>query len=102
FHLSSFSPALTVSFSFPMRLNIFDYPAPFRVWVLVVLYTIQLSASLWVAYEVRFDFMVDSAFQQERILVLLWLIPLEVVLLSLFHQLRPLLGYFSTPDLARM
>jgi FlaA1/EpsC-like NDP-sugar epimerase len=85
-----------------MRLNIFEYSAPFRVWVLVVLYTIQLSASLWIAYEVRFDFMVDSAFQQERLFVLLWLVPLEVLLLALFHQLRPLLGYFSTPDLARM
>jgi len=85
-----------------MRLNIFEYSAPFRVWVLVVLYTLQLSASLWIAYEVRFDFMVDSVFQHERIFVLLWLIPLQVVLLGLFHQLRPLLGYFSTPDLARM
>jgi FlaA1/EpsC-like NDP-sugar epimerase len=77
-------------------------PAPFRVWVLVVLYSIQLAASLWIAYEVRFDFMVDSVFQRERLFVLLWLVPLQVVLLGLFHQLRPLLGYFSTPDLARM
>jgi FlaA1/EpsC-like NDP-sugar epimerase len=85
-----------------MKLNIFDYSAPFRVWMLIVLYTVQLAASLWVAYEVRFDFVVEAAFQHERIVVLLWLIPLEVILLALFHQLHPLLGYFSTPDLARV
>src|SRR5208337_3373064 len=28
--------------------------------------------------------------------------PLQLVLLALFHQLNTLLGYFSTPDLARM
>lgn len=85
-----------------MRMNVFEFPAPFRVWMLVVVYTAQLGASLWLAYELRFDFMVDSTFQAERIFVLLWLVPLEVILLALFHQLRPLLGYFSTPDLARM
>ncbi|NOS71961.1 MAG: polysaccharide biosynthesis protein [Verrucomicrobia bacterium] len=85
-----------------MKLNLFDYSPPVRVWLLLLLYTIELTASLWMAYELRFDFMMESAAQQERIIVLMWLVPLQLVLLGLFHQLRSLLGYFSTPDLARM
>ncbi|MCW5556018.1 MAG: polysaccharide biosynthesis protein [Verrucomicrobiae bacterium] len=70
--------------------------------MLLVIYTLELIASLWMAYELRFDFMLDAAAQAERLFVLLWLVPLQLLLLGLFHQLRPLLGYFSTPDLARM
>jgi len=85
-----------------MKINIFEYSAPVRVWFLLLLYAAELAASLWLAYELRFDFVVEASHQQERLLVLLWLVPLQLVLLGLFHQLNPLLGYFSTPDLARM
>ena len=79
-----------------------DLSPPRRFAVLVSLYTPGLIASLWLAYELRFDFAVDPGYQQERAFVLLWLIPLQLIMLGLFHQLRTLLGYFSTPDLARM
>jgi FlaA1/EpsC-like NDP-sugar epimerase len=87
---------------FTMKFNLFDYSAPVRFWLLLLGYGAELTASLWLAYELRFDFIVDPASQQERLFVLLWLIPLQLLLLGLFHQLTPLLGYFSTPDLARM
>src|SRR5215472_3289524 len=73
-----------------------------RFWFLLALYAAELSASLWLAYELRFDFGVDDASRQERLVVLAWLVPVQLVLLGLFHQLKILLGYFSTPDLARM
>lgn len=73
-----------------------------RFWVLLTVYAIELSASLWMAYELRFDFMVDPVYQKERLLVFCWLVPFQLLLLWLFHQLNTLLGYFSTPDLARM
>jgi len=85
-----------------MKLNLYDYSPPVRVWVLLCIYTSQLCASLWFAYELRFDFSMDSAAQQERLFVLIWLVPVELAMLALFHQLTPLLGYFSTPDLARI
>src|SRR6266536_1176409 len=85
-----------------MKINIFEYSSPVRVWLLLLLYAVELSASLWLAYELRFDFEVEAPHQQERLLVLLWLVPLQLLLLGLFHQLNSLLGYFSTPDLARM
>jgi len=73
-----------------------------RFWVLLFLYAIELAASLWLSYELRFDFMVPPEFRQERLFVLLWLVPVQLILLGVFQQLTPLLGYFSTPDLARM
>jgi len=69
-----------------------------RQLLLLVLYTAELSASLWIAYDLRFDFAVDH----ERYFALLWLVPLQLTMLGMFHQLRPLLAYFSTPDLGRM
>lgn len=85
-----------------MKLNIFDYSPPVRVWLLFLLYATELTASLWMAYELRFDFVVPEAMQHERFLVLLWLVPLQLILLGLFQQLNAALGFFSTPDLARM
>src|SRR5882762_8903692 len=79
-----------------------DLSPPKRFLVLLMLYASELAASLWLAYELRFDFAVDPASHQERYFVLLWLVPLQLILLGLFHQLTPLLGYFSTPDLGRM
>src|ERR1017187_10254046 len=76
--------------------------APVRFCLLLLVYAAELTASLWLAYELRFDFMVEPNSQKERLFVLCWLIPLQLVLLGLFHQLNTLLGYFSTPDLARM
>jgi FlaA1/EpsC-like NDP-sugar epimerase len=85
-----------------MKTQYFDLAQKYRFWVLLLLYAIELTASIWLAYELRFDFLVDHGFRQERLFVLLWLIPLQLILLGLFQQLTPQLGYFSTPDLARM
>jgi FlaA1/EpsC-like NDP-sugar epimerase len=73
-----------------------------RVLLLLLCYTAQLVASLWLAYELRFDFAPDAAATHERLFVLCWLVPLQLILLGLFHQLDTLPGYFSTPDLAQL
>jgi FlaA1/EpsC-like NDP-sugar epimerase len=83
----------------PFRL---DLSPSQRLLLLLGLYAAVLSASLWLAYDLRFDFLVGPADRQERYLVLSWLIPLQLIWLGCFHQLRPLLDYFSTPDLGRM
>jgi len=77
-------------------------PPVLRIWVWLGLYAAELAASVWLAYELRFDFTVSAAWAQERLVVLAWLVPLELVLLALFQQFSPLLGYFSTPDLGRI
>jgi FlaA1/EpsC-like NDP-sugar epimerase len=85
-----------------MKAYYFDLAQRRRFWVLLFLYAIELTASLWMAYELRFDFTVDAISSQERLVVLVWLVPLQLILLGLFQQLTPMLGYFSTPDLARI
>ena len=85
-----------------MKLSDLDVSPRARGGLLLGVYVLELTASLWLAYELRFDFMVEPRHQQARLLVLAWLVPLQVLLLALFHQLKPLLGYFSTPDLARL
>ncbi len=85
-----------------MRMNLFRYSPMVRVWLLLVVYAVELSATLWLAYELRFDFVVGEASQRERLVVMLWFVPMQLAVLALFQQLNPLLGYFSTPDLARM
>lgn len=87
---------------FSMKTHYFDLAQRNRFLVLLLLYTIELTASLWLAYELRFDFMVAPEFRAERLFVLFWLVPLQLIFLGLFQQLTPLLGYYSTPDLARM
>lgn len=82
-----------------LRLDLSPFP---RVFLLFVLYAAQLIISLWLAYELRFDFGVESQFDVERHFVLLWLIPTQLLLLGLFQQLNTALGFFSTPDLVRM
>jgi FlaA1/EpsC-like NDP-sugar epimerase len=81
---------------------LFQLSSSRRFVVLALLYAAALTGSLWLAYELRFDFAVEGAYQAERLIVLCWLIPLQLFLLGRFHQLSTLLGYFSTPDLVRM
>lgn len=85
-----------------MKTTRWNFAPPMRFWVLLVLYAAELIASLWFAYELRYDFLVGPEAQRERLIVLLWIVPLQLVCLGLFHQMNTLLGYFSTPDLARM
>ena len=39
-----------------MKTSRLDLSPALRIWVRLVLYTVQLVASLWLAYDLRFDF----------------------------------------------
>jgi FlaA1/EpsC-like NDP-sugar epimerase len=73
-----------------------------RFLVLFVSYTLVLGASIWVAYQVRFDFDIPKFHEDEILLVFLWIVALKLVFLFLFRQFAGLLTYFSTPDLKRV
>ena len=73
--------------------------------LLLVLYTVTLSISLWLAYQLRFDFDVPEVpvnYRAQMISIVLWAIPLKLVLLWFFRQFAGLLSYFSIPDLTRL
>jgi len=73
-----------------------------RFAVLLVSYSIVLAASVWIAYQVRFDFDVPHSISGGIPWVILWVISLKLVLLFAFRQFAGLLTYFSTPDLQRV
>jgi FlaA1/EpsC-like NDP-sugar epimerase len=74
----------------------------FRIGVLLVCYTIVLTLSRWLAYQLRFEFAVRPEDEIHLWKHWSWIIPLKLVILYLFGQFAGLLSYFSIPDLRRL
>src|SRR4030095_4449901 len=88
-----------------MEFQGFKGSAGARMILLLVLYTVTLTVSLWFAYQLRFDFDVPEVpvnFRAQMVSVCWWLIPLMLFLLWFFRQFAGLLSYFSIPDLTRL
>ncbi len=73
-----------------------------RIPVVLVVYTLGLTGSLWLAYQLRFDFAVPLQDHHEMLRTLLWSIPTKLALLLMIGQVEGLLSYFSIPDLRRL
>ncbi len=73
-----------------------------RIPFVLVMYTIGLVCSLWLSYQLRFDFAIPAAEEHRLWVVSLWLIPVKLVLLLAIGQFAGLLSYFSIPDLKRL
>ncbi len=73
-----------------------------RRLVLVVLYCGLLSACLYCAYQMRFDFEVPAEFLQRFWKTLIWIVPLKLALLVMTGQFRSMLSFFSLPDAKRL
>jgi len=80
----------------------FDFSAEWRIPVVLVVYTIGLIFSLWLSYELRFDFALPAPDRRQFFLVCLWSVPVKLILLLLIGQFAGLLSYFSIPDLKRL
>src|ERR1051326_3690131 len=61
-----------------------------------------LLLSLWLGYQLRFDFSVPSEIQHEFPLVFCWVIGLKLLCLWRFRQFDVLLGYFSISESTRL
>ena len=72
-----------------------------HVW-LICIYTVGLAASLWLAYQLRFDFAVPALHSERFRIALGWIVPLQMLLLLGFRQCSGKLTVFSTPDLLRL
>lgn len=81
----------------PSRIN-----ALLRTGFLFVIYSAICAVSLYIAYELRYDFAVPEASRRQRWEVMSWLVPLELVLLFAFGQFSSHLSYFRMPDLYRI
>ena len=74
----------------------------FRTLALALLYTLVLSVSYFVAYELRFDFNVPEDFALDRTETIWWVVALQVLLLFACRQFDSILAYFRLPDALRL
>lgn len=76
-----------------------------RLCAICTIYACLLMFSLWLSYQLRFDFFVQGGFEEYRTTiwsVALWVIPLKLCVLFIGRQFNGLLSFFSTPDLIRL
>src|SRR5688572_6089988 len=69
---------------------------------LLLSYTAALVGSLWLGYQLRFDFGVPEQTERTFVLVFAWVIGLKLLCLWWLRQFDVLLGYFSLPDFSRL
>ncbi|NQV94023.1 MAG: polysaccharide biosynthesis protein, partial [Sphingomonadales bacterium] len=74
----------------------------FRQIYLLAAYTAGLSASLWLAFQLRFDFAVSSEYLVHFDWILVSLVSVKLILLLLFGQFGSLLSYFGFHDLGKI
>jgi FlaA1/EpsC-like NDP-sugar epimerase len=83
-----------------------NYKIPFfRFSLILITYTGFLSFSVWLSFQLRFDFFSISGFEvyKESIsTIICWIVPLKLIILILFRQFSGLLSFFSTPDIIRL
>ena len=80
----------------------FEFSSGWRIPVVSAVYTVGLAFSLWLSYELRFDFAIPPEDYHQFLCVSLWLIPAKLSLLLLIGHFAGLLSYFSIPDLKRL
>lgn len=85
-----------------MRQQITDIFLGKRAAVLSVLYIVLIAVSIYFAYEIRFDFLVPVEHQNERLRVLLLVIPVKLAALLMARQMGSMITFFGVPDLFRL
>jgi FlaA1/EpsC-like NDP-sugar epimerase len=77
----------------------------FRLCAVLLIYALILSFSLWLSYQLRFDFFTIEGFEEHKKAIfnsILWIVPLKLFVLQFGRQFNGLLSFFSTPDLVRL
>lgn len=73
-----------------------------RAVVLALLYTIIICASIYLSYEIRFDFTVPTEAQHERLQVLWLVIPIKLLALLFSRQMGSMVTFFGISDFIRL
>lgn len=72
--------------------------AAMRFASILSIYTLNLAAVFWLAYEMRWDFDVPLAFQEQRLQLVVVVVLCKLWLLRSFGQFRSVLSYFGLSD----
>ena len=70
--------------------------------LLTLIYTAVAVASLYLAYEIRFDFAIPLVHQEERLSVLWLVILIKLLALLLARQMGSMITFFGVPDFCRL
>jgi FlaA1/EpsC-like NDP-sugar epimerase len=73
-----------------------------RVAALLVMYSLAMAASFWLAYQLRFDFHVPAELEATFLEMLLAVVAIKLASLWAFKQFDSLLSYFGLADAQRM
>jgi FlaA1/EpsC-like NDP-sugar epimerase len=73
-----------------------------RLAIALLGYSLALSLSFWLAYQIRFDFSVPADARTFMVIHGLWIIPFKLAVLMIIGQFAGILSYFSVPDLRRL
>jgi len=65
-------------------------------------YSAAIVFTLWLSYQLRFDFAVPQSFADVIPLSFAWIVAVKIACLAGFGQFQTSLSYFSTPDLRRI
>ena len=79
-----------------------DFILARRTALIAGIYASIISAAFYLAYEVRFDFVVPEMYQQDRLRMLWLVVAVKLIALFLFRQVGSMMTYFSIPDLLRL
>ena len=84
--------------------------SPLRMVGVLTIYSALLAIAYWLAFELRFEFQVPGAVEEEgevnwqgiRLGILPWLVLGKVALLLALGEFRGILHFFRLPDLSRI
>jgi FlaA1/EpsC-like NDP-sugar epimerase len=73
-----------------------------RAFLLVLIYAGVAATSFYLAFEVRFDFLVPAEFAATRLQFIAFVVAIKLLALIAARQLGSLMTYFSIPDFMRL
>lgn len=75
---------------------------PFRRVVIPLGYTLGLIISLWIAYQIRFDFKVPAQYKDQFVIATCWITSFQLLMLLAFGQFSGRLTVFNLFDFGRL
>ena len=72
--------------------------AALRLAAILFVYTVDLGATFWLSYELRWDFDVPPEFRSQRWMLIGVVIAFKILLLESFGQFRSIMSYFGLAD----